>query len=86
MKTVQAVNTLEEFEHLVAQVGSLVPMSVARGALGVTSSRIYRLGEVGRLRVFAVFGVYQVPLSDIKKRVSSGGPKRGTLLAGVGMK
>jgi hypothetical protein len=71
MKTLRAVNTLPELERLLQDVGSLVPLSVAAISLGVHNSRVYQLGESGRLRIFAVFGTYQTPLADVKNRINS---------------
>lgn len=79
MKTLRAVNTLPELERLLQDVGSLVPLSVAAISLGVHNSRVYQLGETGRLRLFAVFGVYQVPLADVKERIER--KARGELTA-----
>lgn len=71
MKVLRAVNTLEELERLLEDVGSLLPLSVAAISLGVHGSRIYQLAEAGRLRIFAVFGAYQTPLADVKDRIAA---------------
>lgn len=71
MKTLRAVNSLSEFEELVDEVGSLVPLSVASVFLGLHVSRAYQLAESGRIRVFGVMGVYQTPIEDIKRRLES---------------
>lgn len=69
MKILRAVNTLPELERLLQDVGSLVPLPVAAISLGVHGSRIYQLAAAGRLRIFAVFGSYQTPLTDVKDRI-----------------
>lgn len=68
MKVVRSINDWDELEALLQETGPLLSVPDAAMGLRVSRRTAYRLCEDSKLRVFAVFGAYYVPFSDIQGR------------------
>lgn len=68
MTAVLSVNTWDELEGAVAKFGPLVSVGVAAVGLGVSTKRVYQLGDTGKLTFVCIMGVYHVPASEVVGR------------------